>query len=88
MKARFRAFPGADLVPLVDTGSDGLERLALAYRADHALSAAEVQRALDASHRFPGLQVTLVARVPMIPLTQTVKADIKALRREIGLDRA
>ncbi len=83
-----RAFPGADLVPLVDTGSDGLERLALAYRADHALSAAEVQRALDASHRFPGLQVTLVARVPMIPLTQTVKADIKALRREIGLDRA
>jgi acyl-CoA synthetase (AMP-forming)/AMP-acid ligase II len=83
-----RAFPGADLVPLVDTGSDGLERLALAYRADHALSAAEVQRALDATRRFPVLEVTRVIRIDAFPVTQTAKIDIKALRRQIGLDRA
>lgn len=83
-----RAFPGADLVPLIDIGRDGLERLALAYRADHALSAVEVQRALEATRRFPALEVSRVIRVDALPLTQTAKIDIQALRRQLGLDRA
>lgn len=83
-----RAFPGAELVPLVDRSGDGLERLALAYRADAALSAADVQRALDATRRFPALSVSRVVRVETVPLTQTAKPDVQALRRMIGLDHS
>lgn len=83
-----RAFPGVELVPLIDTGSDGLERLALAYCADQALSAAEVQRALAATRRFPALDVSRVIRLDRLPLTQTAKIDVQALRRQLGLDRA
>lgn len=83
-----RVFPGIELAPLIDSGSDGLERLVLAYRADHALSAAEVQRALDATGRFPALEVSRVVRLDRLPLTQTAKIDVQTLRRQIGLDRA
>lgn len=82
-----RAFPGVDLVPLVDTGSDGLERLAIAYHSSHALSAADGQRALYATRRFPALQVSRMIRVEAFPLTQTAKIDVQALRRQLGLDR-
>lgn len=80
------AFPGFDLVPLVDIGPDGLERLAVAYLSDNALSAADAQRALDVTRRFPALQVSRMIRVASFPLTQTAKIDVQALRRQLGLE--
>jgi len=56
----------------------GLERLAVAYRADAEISAAAMEAALR--QRFTGLAVTRTRRWPAFPLTETGKIDRQALQ--------
>ena len=72
------AFPGATFVPLVTPDALGLERLAVAYRADAEISAAAMEAALR--QRFTGLAVTRTRRWPAFPLTETGKIDRQALQ--------
>ncbi|ATG47686.1 hypothetical protein CEW89_08945 [Celeribacter ethanolicus] len=72
-----RAFPDSQMVPLIDTGADGLEAIALAYRAPEEIAPAAIAAALKP--RFRGLALLRAQRLDAFPLTPTGKIDRRTL---------
>jgi non-ribosomal peptide synthetase component E (peptide arylation enzyme) len=72
------AFPGGSFVPMVTLDAMGLERLAVAYRADTEIVPAAMETALR--QRFKGLTVSRTRRLDAFPLTSTGKVDLQALK--------
>ncbi|PTQ74371.1 class I adenylate-forming enzyme family protein [Celeribacter persicus] len=72
-----QAFPGSQMVPLIETGRDDLEGIAVAYRAPKEITAAEMMAVLKP--QFRGLDILRIVRRDSFPLTPTGKIDRPAL---------
>ncbi|MCV2879404.1 acyl--CoA ligase [Sedimentimonas flavescens] len=70
--------PHTSFAPLVDVGPDGLERLCLIYSGPQELPKPQVEAFFD--HAFPGVQITRLLRLDSLPMTESGKIDMQALR--------
>lgn len=70
--------PDTGFAPLVDVGADGLERLCLIYSGPQELPKPQVTAFFD--QLFPGVQITRLLRLDSLPMTESGKIDMQALR--------
>ena len=70
--------PNTCFAPLVDVGTDGLERLCLIYSGPQELPKPQVEAFFDQA--FPGVQITRLLRLDSLPMTESGKIDMQALR--------